>query len=262
MELEKKLRVAERQLQKAEGLAAKEAAQAASNNRPSSRERPAALAPPLKPPKSPQIKSAAVQALSSAMVRTQALAELNAGSLQASASSHGIVAPRPAGGIKQPGGATSTAGRLAGKFFDSFGGKAPFQQQQQQGAKSAGRMAGGAPLPPMPSVQAAPKRGSSALPMARQPSSAASAAAPNALQARRAQSAGADLGGTGTIASILGGLEDLKENMDLRRQSAAAAAKTLGPSAGAANSGSGVRGGVSLKWHGTRSFLDRARGNV
>ena len=63
----------------------------------------------------------------------------------------------------------------------------------------------------------------------------------------------------GSILGAVGGLDALKENMQIRRESAAKQAKALGPrTSGAA----GRSRGVSLHWHGSKSFLEQNRGNV
>jgi len=64
------------------------------------------------------------------------------------------------------------------------------------------------------------------------------------------------------ILSAVGGLDELQLGMQQRRIDAAAAAKALGPMGGggaAAASNKGKRG-ISLQWHGTKSFLQEHKG--
>jgi hypothetical protein len=85
---------------------------------------------------------------------------------------------------------------------------------------------------------------------------------------RRAQTA---KGAIGALTGLMSGLDDLKESMQQRRQSAATKAKELGPSGGggggaargaAAAARGGAGGGVSLRWPGTKSFLERTGSNL
>jgi hypothetical protein len=81
-----------------------------------------------------------------------------------------------------------------------------------------------------------------------------SGAAPAAAAAHRQLSAG-------SILEAVGGLDDLKENMQRRRTSAVSEAKALPRGgAGAAAGVSGRARSVSLAWHGTKSFLEQRRG--
>ena len=219
-ELEKALRRSEKQLERAEAMAAAEQATQAALRRPRGERKPA--------PPSALPASKGVQGLSSNAVRAHALAELEAGDVQALANRG-----KPRGSVpssKQP----------------------PPPHAAPPPTKR---------LPPVPSMlppsmpppcPQRPARGGSAAPLGE--------SRPPPVAARRAQSAGGEgLLGLGAISSIVSGLDSLKDSMQTRRQSAAATSKALGPTG--TRTGVARGSGVSLRWHGTRSFLDSTRSN-
>ena len=228
---------AERRLEKA--VASRAAAFSAATASAAPEPERKASTPPTEDLEAPQLvdrwatatRSAAVTALTSDMVRARAVAELDQAQLGAGSRNGGT----------HPRGPPQVASNSTSRLLPSL-------QQRQHDLT----------------------RGSSAAPLGRhlRPVSEAKVWDPTAGAWRsklsrtiKSASAGGLGGGLG-LGSVLSDLDSLKENMIERRASAAAAAKTLqgaAPLGGAASSGGGK--GSTLRWHGTRSFLERTKGN-
>ena len=230
---------AERRLEKA--VASRAAAFSAATASAAPEPEKKASTPPTEDVEAPQLvdrwatatRSAAVTALTSDMVRARAVAELDQAQLGAGSRNGGT----------HPRGPPQVASNSTSRLLPSL-------QQRQHDLT----------------------RGSSAAPLGRhlRPVSEAKVWDPTAGAWRsklsrtiKSASAGGLGGGLG-LGSVLSDLDSLKENMIERRASAAAAAKTLqgaAPWGGAASSGGGGGKGSTLRWHGTRSFLERTKGN-
>ena len=175
-----------------------------------------------------RLESTRVAALSMATVRSRALAELNNASL-ASAAAAGAHPPKPLSMQPQPPQAAPHPSRAFAAPV-----AAPRPSTAARLSMVLGRLGGGKAR--LPGVVMGAMMGADT--------------APRGLSAP-----------TGILCAV-GGLDELQLGMQKRRIDAAATAKALGPMGGggaAAASNKGKRG-ISLQWHGTKSFLQEHKG--
>ena len=175
-----------------------------------------------------RLESTRVAALSMATVRSRALAELNNASL-ASAAAAGAHPPKPLSMQPEPPQAAPHPSRAFAAPV-----AAPRPSTAARLSMVLGRLGGGKAR--LPGVVMGAMMGADT--------------APRGLSAP-----------TGILCAV-GGLDELQLGMQKRRIDAAATAKALGPMGGggaAAASNKGKRG-ISLQWHGTKSFLQEHKG--